>query len=437
MYKIAKIMKRFLLFFMGLFLSLMLTAQTDLIISEYVEGWSNNKAIEIYNPTSNPINLSEYRITRYSNGGDVPPAEDNWTIALPDENLDPYRTYVCVLDKRNPTGTGQEAPVWDALAERADVFLCPDYDTSKALYHNGDDAIALEKTDGTLVDLFGRWGPPRPAEALVGGSESRLRCWTDTDPYFTGVGVGITADHTLFRKAGVVSGIKENPVFFNPLAEWDSLPANTFHYLGWHKSDAAPENNAPTFDSENMQFKVWKQAKNGDRAGNVEASDPDEDPLFFYFTGGNFIYNDNDERKTPFSIDRSTGEITVNDASALLESPWDTLFLKITVNDYYSGTEPTTVLAILSETEVSVNDLQQSAFTVYPNPAVGNTININAQKPLKSVVLLNAAGQQIQQLSATKSSLSINIRNYVKGVYFIEAHFTDDTKEVKRFVRNQ
>ena len=42
---------------------------SELFISEYVEGWSNNKAIEIYNPTANPIDLSEYMLIRYSNGG--------------------------------------------------------------------------------------------------------------------------------------------------------------------------------------------------------------------------------------------------------------------------------------------------------------------------------------------------------------------------------
>ncbi|MFM7301516.1 MAG: lamin tail domain-containing protein, partial [Crocinitomicaceae bacterium] len=36
-----------------------------IFISEYVEGWSNNKAIEIYNPTSSNINLGEYFVARY------------------------------------------------------------------------------------------------------------------------------------------------------------------------------------------------------------------------------------------------------------------------------------------------------------------------------------------------------------------------------------
>ncbi|MEJ7589411.1 MAG: lamin tail domain-containing protein [Ferruginibacter sp.] len=32
-------------------------APVDVFISEYVEGSSNNKAVELYNPTNNTINL--------------------------------------------------------------------------------------------------------------------------------------------------------------------------------------------------------------------------------------------------------------------------------------------------------------------------------------------------------------------------------------------
>ena len=41
---------------------------TELFISEYVEGSRNNKALEIYNPTDKTVNLSQYRIVRWSNG---------------------------------------------------------------------------------------------------------------------------------------------------------------------------------------------------------------------------------------------------------------------------------------------------------------------------------------------------------------------------------
>ena len=34
----------------------------DLFFSEYIEGSSSNKALEIYNPTDAPINLRDYYI---------------------------------------------------------------------------------------------------------------------------------------------------------------------------------------------------------------------------------------------------------------------------------------------------------------------------------------------------------------------------------------
>lgn len=429
-------MRRILPIMLGLLMTLGAIAQTDLIISEYVEGWSNNKAIEVYNPTSNAINLKNYRLVRYSNGADVPPAQDDWTIVLPDVALQPFMTYVCVIDKRDPNGTGQEAPVWEQLQDRADVFLCPEYNVSKTLYHNGDDAVALEKTDGTLVDLFGRWGAPRPAEATIGGSTSTvLRAWTDTSPYFTGVGLGITAEHTLYRRSNVVTGVTQNPAMFNPLEQWDSLSANTFNYLGWHKSDVAPANQTPVFEKETFEFKVWKQAKNGDKLGQVKATDQEGNSLRFYINAGNFIYNDNDVRKTPFTMNRTSGEITVSDATSLAESQWDTLYIKVSVNDGFSEAEDATVMAILSDTQVGVDQLNLADFKVYPNPTNSNLVHISAQKTMKSVALLNLNGQQITSFEINTESARINLPMQSAGVYLLKVAYEDQSTFVQRIVK--
>ena len=44
------------------------TVATDLIISEYVEGSSFNKAIELYNGTGTTVDLSSYTLELYTNG---------------------------------------------------------------------------------------------------------------------------------------------------------------------------------------------------------------------------------------------------------------------------------------------------------------------------------------------------------------------------------
>ena len=438
-------MTKFLPLLLALFLTLGSKAQTDLIISEYVEGWSTNKALEIFNPTSEPINLKDYQIVRYANGEDVPPAADDWKVALPDVTLEPYKTFVCVIDKRDPNGTGQEAPIWKQLEVRADVFLCPNYAISNTLYHNGDDALALEKSNGTLVDLFARWGDPRPASTQIGGSELSARCWTDTPPYFTGAGVGITADHTLIRKSDVVNGVTVNPAMFNPLEQWDSLPANTFDHLGWHKSNVSPSNSTPSFPQEMYEFKMSKTSAEGAVLGKVEASDAENNTLKYFINSGNFIYNDNgtpddfgdDIRLTPFTINKETGEITLSDASSLQYSKNDSVYINISVNDGYSESEWITVLALLSNFPVKYDAMEISSFDVFPNPISENKVlTVVSDKKMEKVVINNISGQVVQQIQVNANKSEIDLKGQKNGIYFIEAIFDDNSSAVKRVVKN-
>ena len=74
---------------------------SDLFFSEYVEGYANNKALEIYNPTQEAINLSEYSLVRFRNGATDAPATTNpkSVTPLPEYMLQPDESYVVVLDR--------------------------------------------------------------------------------------------------------------------------------------------------------------------------------------------------------------------------------------------------------------------------------------------------------------------------------------------------
>ena len=74
---------------------------TDLFISEYVEGWSNNKAIEIYNPTGSPFDMAGYDLVRFRNQETTPSNSVQLIGTIP-----PYGSYVVVIDKRDTDGTG-------------------------------------------------------------------------------------------------------------------------------------------------------------------------------------------------------------------------------------------------------------------------------------------------------------------------------------------
>ncbi|MCH2224006.1 MAG: lamin tail domain-containing protein [Crocinitomicaceae bacterium] len=235
-------MKRTLLFLSTFFASMTFAQDcSDLFISEYVEGWSNNKALEIYNPTDAAIDLSDYVIIRYSNGATT--AGSDRAVVL-SGTIDPYDVYVAVIDKRDTAGTQQEAPVWDSLQAKADGFYCPDYNVSQAMYFNGDDAVVLAKGSladvdaetAQVVDIFGKIGED-PGDA-----------WTSDFPY-TGAGVEVTKDHSMIRKSTVLLG-ETNPIisFFDPLDQYDSIPATiqvggltqgNWSTLGSHTCDCA------------------------------------------------------------------------------------------------------------------------------------------------------------------------------------------------------
>ena len=220
-------MKTLLLSIFTLVFSLGLSAQgcDNLIISEYVEGWSNNKAIEVYNASDSPIDMNGYGLVRFANGAQTP----SNAVALAGTIM-PYETYVVVLDKRDSTGTGFEAPVWDELQMQADTFANPLYNNGmETLYFNGNDAIGLINNDGTVIfDFFGKLADLANPDG-----------W---GPYMNSLGetVYMSANHTLVRKADVTAGVMTNPGTFDLQTEWDTLPANTFDNLGFHLCNCEP-----------------------------------------------------------------------------------------------------------------------------------------------------------------------------------------------------
>ena len=221
---------------------------TDLFISEYVEGSYNNKAIELYNPTNEAVDLSNYSLSRWSNGQTTP------LNTILSGTIEANDAFVIALDKRDPNGEGYEAPLWngwyvftdsisglldsiytdeDNLMGRVDLFICPNYEDG-TMYFNGNDAVTLETSTGDILDIIGKIGED-PGEA-----------WGDeNDAYWT-------KDQTLIRKASVTGGFvydATQPYSFDPTLEWDSLPQNTFTELGQHTCNCTDDMSINEFKS--------------------------------------------------------------------------------------------------------------------------------------------------------------------------------------------
>lgn len=104
------------------------------IITEYVEGSSNNKAIELYNPSAASIDLSQYQLKFFFNGSTTAGS----TIALAG-TLNPGATYVIADDDASPE-----------ILAKANL-------ASNASFFNGDDAIVLYKQQ-QVIDSLGQVG---------------------------------------------------------------------------------------------------------------------------------------------------------------------------------------------------------------------------------------------------------------------------------------
>ncbi|WP_028891783.1 DUF5689 domain-containing protein [Tenacibaculum sp. 47A_GOM-205m] len=140
----------------------------DLFISEYAEGSSNNKYIEIYNGTGADVDLTNYTVGLYANGS----ATVGNTIDL--------STIKDIL------ADGEVIVIYNGGASDA-AITGSGGTTSTVTYFNGDDAIALLKS-GTVIDVVGNIGEdPGSFWAVAGVSDG-------------------TKEHTLVRKASITKG---------------------------------------------------------------------------------------------------------------------------------------------------------------------------------------------------------------------------------------
>lgn len=168
-------------------------AMRSLIISEYIEGEGDNKAIEIYNGTGYPISLNDYKIAYYS-AGSTTPWGTPWAAA----------TYGTIL------ATGQCYVFGNSKA--ATEYTTKMNKSVGTLDYNGDDAVALLDPAGNVVDCVGQIG-------------------IDPGEYW-GSGDTRTMDKVLRRKLSVLGGVT-GATAFDPATEWVG------HMLGSLSDEAA------------------------------------------------------------------------------------------------------------------------------------------------------------------------------------------------------
>ncbi len=165
---------------------------SELFFSEYVEGSSSNKSVEIYNPTGSAIDLADYEIHRFNNGANSSP-----DVLDLEGMINPFGVFTAV----NPSAD----PALLAIADTLDDIT----------FFNGDDALLFINTaTGDTIDVIGELG-------VDPGSN-----WA--------VGSGSTSNNTLVRMAGMGGG---NNDWTTAAMEWDVYPTDDFSFAGAHTSN--------------------------------------------------------------------------------------------------------------------------------------------------------------------------------------------------------
>ena len=181
-------------------------ATTTIFFSEYAEGSSNNKYLEIYNPTGAEVDLTQYAFPNVSNAPTTPGDFEYWNEFPAGAKIAAGGVYVIA----NPS---------------ADASIVAKADHTFRYLSNGDDGFKLVKgteSSFTVIDVLGDWqGDPGSGWDVAGTTNG-------------------TRDKTLVRKPNVKQG---NSNWDNSRgtsesdSEWIVYPQNTWTYLGGHTID--------------------------------------------------------------------------------------------------------------------------------------------------------------------------------------------------------
>ena len=194
---------------------------SDLLISEYSEGSSNNKYIEIYNGTGSNVDLSNYEIWKIQNGG----SWNEGTISL--------------------SGTLVSGDVYVVYHTSANTGISNSGDLVGSLAHNGNDAVGLAKSISgtmTLIDAVGTDGASPGSGWDVAGTSNA------------------TKDKTLVRKSTVCTpntSWSSSAGTNTTDSEWTVYAQNTWDYIGSHTFEPNnPLSISGTFETSNQSINI-------------------------------------------------------------------------------------------------------------------------------------------------------------------------------------
>ena len=180
-------------FFITVFVAFIWNTQAqecnNLFISEYIEGSSSNKAIEMFNPTLAELDLKNYKIELYNNG-----------------SVTPTMTFY-------PKGKIASGETFVVAHPSSNALLLSKADTVFGFSYNGNDAILL-------IDTY--WKDTLDYIGIKGDSPTN---------YWALPNGGTTQNQTLIRKPEIEKG----GLWASASITWDTLSVDDFSNIGSHR----------------------------------------------------------------------------------------------------------------------------------------------------------------------------------------------------------
>jgi|TARA_Y100000294_G_scaffold95481_1_gene88828 hypothetical protein len=321
------------------------TDSLTIFISEYAEGSSNNKYLEIYNPTDQSIDLTGFAFPSVGNAPDDPGNYEYWN--------------------EFPTGsTIAPGDVFVIAHPSADATILAHADMTHLYLSNGDDGYCIvEGTEGnyTILDCIGDWnGDPGDGWDVAGVTEA-------------------TKDHTLVRKSTVLTG---NPDWSESAgtnaddSEWIVYDQNTWDYLGFHVYGTGGGNIAPIASAGLNQSVNYGIEVTLDGSGSVDPDGSIESYLWAQVAGAIVSLSSNNEMVVTFTAPTTTDSLSFiltvtdndgdDDSDTVFVKTRETLSNQVFFSEYAEGSSNNKYLEIFNGSETDL-DLSQYAISSCSN----------------------------------------------------------------------
>lgn len=172
-------------------------------------------------------------------------------------------------------------------------------------------------------------------------------------------------------------------------------------------------NSSPTVQT--AEFTIPENQAIGTVVGTVIASDPNTTQKLSYSIHSQSV-------EGAFSINESTGEITINNSEAMkfFSNPSFKLIVKVSDNGLPRYSVYTHVNIFLTTSLKATKDDLSSKIKIHPNPAK-STLKVNLPMLEKvNLSIVDTAGKTMESLVKNEKDFEIDIQNLNNGIYFLK-----------------